>query len=111
MQDRGCVAVTIVADGLEGGAVLDTLNGNPDPSAVRALIAGTLLIYNGSTAPGYSWRWRREGVRQRCVAALQYFDVYDALTAFTDAMIGPLCGSCIRGVRWDLHCRFADLWL
>ena len=44
----GWVAVTVVADGLEGGAVLDTLNGNPDPSAVRALIAGTLLIYNGS---------------------------------------------------------------
>jgi uncharacterized membrane protein YeaQ/YmgE (transglycosylase-associated protein family) len=46
----GWVAVTVVADGLEGGAVLDTLNGNPDPSAVRALIAGTLLIYNGSIA-------------------------------------------------------------
>jgi hypothetical protein len=46
----GWVAVTVVADGLEGGAVLDTLNGNPDPSAVRALIAGTLLMYNGSIA-------------------------------------------------------------
>ena len=34
----------------KGGAVLDTLNGNADPSAVRALIAGTLLIYNGSIA-------------------------------------------------------------
>jgi len=46
----GWVAVTVVADGLEGGAVLDTLNGTADPSAVRALIAGTLLIYNGSIA-------------------------------------------------------------
>jgi hypothetical protein len=46
----GWVVVTVVADGLEGGAVLDTLNGNADPSAVRALIAGTLLIYNGSIA-------------------------------------------------------------
>jgi hypothetical protein len=46
----GWVAVTVVADGLEGGAVLDTLNGNADPSAVRALVAGTLLIYNGSIA-------------------------------------------------------------
>jgi hypothetical protein len=46
----GWVAVTVVADGLEGGAVLDTLNGNPGPSAVRALVAGTLLIYNGSIA-------------------------------------------------------------
>ena len=46
----GWVAVTVVADGLEGAAVLDTLNGNPDASAVRALVAGTLLIYNGSIA-------------------------------------------------------------
>jgi uncharacterized membrane protein YeaQ/YmgE (transglycosylase-associated protein family) len=46
----GWVAVTLVADGLEGGAVLDTLNGNADPSVVRALVAGTLLIYNGSIA-------------------------------------------------------------
>jgi hypothetical protein len=46
----GWVAVTVVADGLEGGAVLDTLNGDADPAAVRALIAGTLLIYNGSIA-------------------------------------------------------------
>lgn len=44
------MGVTLVADGLEGGATLDTLGGNADPSAVRALIAGTLLIYNGSTA-------------------------------------------------------------
>lgn len=44
------IGVTLVADGLEGGAVLDTLKGNADASAVRALIDGTLLIYNGSTA-------------------------------------------------------------
>lgn len=44
------LAVTLVADGLEGGAVLDTLGGNADPSAVRALVQGTILIYNGSTA-------------------------------------------------------------
>jgi hypothetical protein len=44
------VAVTLVADGLEGGAVLDALSGKADASAVRALIEGTLLIYNGSTA-------------------------------------------------------------
>lgn len=42
--------VTLVADGLEGGTTLDTLGGNPDPSAVRALVEGTLLICNGSTA-------------------------------------------------------------
>jgi hypothetical protein len=44
------VSVTLVADGLEGGAVLDALSGKADASAVRALIEGTLLIYNGSTA-------------------------------------------------------------
>jgi hypothetical protein len=44
------IAVTLVADGLQGGAVLDTLGGNADPSAVRALEEGTLLIYNGSIA-------------------------------------------------------------
>jgi len=43
-------AVSLVADGLEGGAVLDTLGGNADPSAVRALVEGTILIYNGSIA-------------------------------------------------------------
>jgi len=44
------MAVTLVADGLEGGAVLDALSAKADSSAVRALIEGTLLIYNGSTA-------------------------------------------------------------
>ena len=43
-------SVTLVADGLEGAAVLNTLGGNTDPSAVRALVEGTLLIYNGSIA-------------------------------------------------------------
>lgn len=43
-------AVSLVADGLEGGAVLNTLGGNTDPSVVRALVEGTLLIYNGSVA-------------------------------------------------------------
>jgi hypothetical protein len=42
--------VTLVANGLEGGSALDTLGGNADPSAVRALTMGTLLIYNGSIA-------------------------------------------------------------
>jgi len=44
------LAVTLVADGLMGGAVLDTLRGDADASAVRALVMGTMLIYNGSTA-------------------------------------------------------------
>jgi hypothetical protein len=44
------IAVTLVANGLEGAEVLDTLGGKPDPSVVRALTEGTLLIYNGSIA-------------------------------------------------------------
>jgi hypothetical protein len=44
------LAVTLVADGLMGGAVLVTLKGSPNASAVQALVMGTLLIYNGSIA-------------------------------------------------------------
>ena len=44
------IGVTLVANGLEGGAALDTLRGDADSSAVRALMEGTLLIYNGSIA-------------------------------------------------------------
>ncbi len=42
--------VSLVADGLEGGAILLTLGGNQDPTLVKALVYGTLLIYNGSIA-------------------------------------------------------------
>lgn len=44
------LGVTLVANGLEGGIALDTLNGNADPSVARALTMGYLLIYNGSIA-------------------------------------------------------------
>lgn len=44
------LGVTLVANGLEGGAALDTLRGDADPSVVRALTMGYLLIYNGSIA-------------------------------------------------------------
>jgi hypothetical protein len=40
------LGVTLVAN----GAVLDTLRGDADPSVVRALTMGYLLIYNGSIA-------------------------------------------------------------
>jgi hypothetical protein len=43
-------AVPLVADGLVGGAVLDSLRGDADASAVRALVMGAVLIYNGSIA-------------------------------------------------------------
>jgi hypothetical protein len=44
------LGVTLVANGLEGGAVLDTLAPEADPSVVRALTLGYLLIYNGAIA-------------------------------------------------------------
>jgi hypothetical protein len=44
------LGVTLVADGLQGGAALDAVSGSADPSSVRALLEGTILIYNGSTA-------------------------------------------------------------
>lgn len=44
------IGVTLVADGLEGGAALDAVSGAADASSVRALLEGTLLIYNGSIA-------------------------------------------------------------
>jgi hypothetical protein len=44
------IGVSLVANGLEGAAGLDTLGGKADPSAVRALTEGTLLIYNSSIA-------------------------------------------------------------
>jgi hypothetical protein len=43
-------AVTLVAHSLEGAAALNTLGGKADPTAVRALVEGTLLIYNGFIA-------------------------------------------------------------
>lgn len=44
------IGVSLVANGLEGGSALDTLQGDADPSAIRALTMGTLLIYNGAIA-------------------------------------------------------------
>lgn len=44
------VGVTLVANGLEGGAVLDSQSGHGDPSVARSLTMGYLLIYNSSIA-------------------------------------------------------------
>jgi hypothetical protein len=44
------VGMMLVGNGLEGSAALDTLGGNADPSVVRALTMGYLLIYNSSIA-------------------------------------------------------------
>jgi hypothetical protein len=42
--------VSLVADGLEGGAVLLTIGNNTNPESVKTLVYGTLLIYNSSIA-------------------------------------------------------------
>jgi hypothetical protein len=56
-------AVTLVAASLEGGAALDTVGGLADPTAIRALNEGTILIYQSigcilialfSAAAGYA---------------------------------------------------------
>lgn len=44
------VSVTLVANGLEGGAALDARGGHGDPSVARALTMGYLLIYNSAIA-------------------------------------------------------------
>lgn len=43
-------SVSLVADGLEGAAVLLSLEENVNAENVKALVYGTLLIYNGSIA-------------------------------------------------------------
>jgi len=44
------MAVTLVADSLMGGAALDTLGGKADPTAIRTLVEGALLMLNGPMA-------------------------------------------------------------
>ena len=74
----GWVAVTVVADGLEGGAVLGTLNGNPDPSAVQRAHCGNAAdlqrvdcVCDHRAVPGGGCMG---DVRQRRVAALDRMD-------------------------------------
>lgn len=43
-------SVSLVADGLEGAAVLMSSEKNIDPGSVKTLVYSTLLIYNGSIA-------------------------------------------------------------
>jgi len=43
-------AVSLIADGLQGGAILGTVGGTTNPTVVKALVEGTLLIYNGAIA-------------------------------------------------------------
>jgi hypothetical protein len=43
-------AVSLVADGLEGAAVLNTVTDSMNPVIVRTMVEGNLLIYNGAIA-------------------------------------------------------------
>jgi hypothetical protein len=80
------LGVTLVADGLEGGAVLDTLRGGADPSVVRALVQGTILIYNGSIAFAITglflgaagWATFDSGVLPRWTGWIAFREAYNA---------------------------------
>jgi hypothetical protein len=57
------VAITLVADSMEGGAALDTVGGRADPAAIRALTEGYMLMFGSigciliallSAASGYA---------------------------------------------------------
>ena len=95
------LAVTLVADGLMGGAVLDTLRDDADPSAVRALVMGTLLIYNGSiafTITGLflvcaAWATLDSGVLPRWTGWLGYVAAALCLVSVPAMFTGPADGT------------------
>lgn len=117
-------AVSLVADGLFGGAVLDTVGGSADPAAVRALVEGTLLIYNGAIAfavtglfmalAGYSilgtgalpkWiGWLAWTSAILCVMAIpsMYTDVVDANSFYNAAGWGPAFAANVPVLIWFL---------
>ena len=84
------LGVTLVANGLEGGAVLDTLAGEADPWVVRALTLGYLLIYNGAIAFVMTGLY---------LAAAGYASVASGLlprwTGWLAAVATALCVACI----------------
>jgi hypothetical protein len=87
------LSVTLVADGLEAGAALDAVSGAPDPSAVRALVLGTMLIYNGSTA---------FAVTAMFLASAGYAtfasDVLPRWTGWAAYLSAALCVACVPAV-------------
>ena len=95
------LAVTLVADGLMGGAVLDTLRGDADASAVRALVMGTILIYNGSIAfaitglflVSAAWATLDSGVLPRWTAWLAHMAAALCLISVPAMFSGPVDAS------------------
>jgi hypothetical protein len=94
------LAVTLVADGLMGGAVLDTLRGDADASAVRALVMGTMLIYNGSIAfaitglflVSAAWATLDSGVPPRWTGWLAHIAAALCLISVPAMFTGPIDG-------------------
>jgi hypothetical protein len=94
------LAVTLVADGLMGGAVLDTLRGDADASAVRALVMGTVLIYNGSIAfaitglflVSAAWATLDSGVLPRWTGWLAHSAAALCLISVPAMFTGPIDG-------------------
>ena len=90
--------VTLVGNGLEGGAALDALSGGGDPSVARALTMGYLLIYNGSiafimtalfmAAAGYATL--ATGILPRWTAWLAYAATVLCLVSIPAMYVGPV---------------------
>jgi hypothetical protein len=84
------LATTLVADGLEGGAVLDTLGGSADPSVVRALVQGTLLIYNGSIVFTFTGLFMAAAGYATCASG-----VLPRWTGWLAYVAAVLCAACV----------------
>ena len=84
------LATTLVADGLEGGAVLDTLGGSADPSVVRALVQGTLLIYNGSIVFTFTGLFMAAAAYATCASG-----VLPRWTGWLAYVAAVLCAACV----------------
>jgi succinate dehydrogenase/fumarate reductase cytochrome b subunit len=90
------VAITLVADSMEGGAALDTIGGRADPSAIRALTEGYLLMFGSigcilfallSAATGYATL--ATGVLPRWTGWLSYAVAILNLAAIPRSTGGP----------------------
>ena len=89
--------VTLVAASLEGGAALDAINGPADPSAIRALSEGYILIYQSigcilialfSAAAGYATMGT--GVLPRWTGWLAYAATVLCLVCIPAMYVGPV---------------------
>ncbi|MGI0491112.1 hypothetical protein ACN4EG_04805 [Alkalinema pantanalense CENA528] len=118
------LGVTLVANGLEGGAALDTLGGSADPSVVRALTMGYLLLYNGSitfvmtglflAVAGYAtlatgilprWTgWLAYAATVLCVVSVpaMYWGPLEPVSFYTAGGLGPAIAANFPPLLWFL---------